>query len=223
MMSLFFRKVRVWFEEAAFVNHVEHVLRYDGFKGRDYRLRVVLLTFFTVVWMVFSFPFQANASEVKLQSEVDANLFNNEFADVVANAQVLTVGSDVSVQVVSRDAITVVDAPKPVESKRIVPSGPVGSPTEAQAYAQSLVGTGDEWACLYNLWARESGWRVEANNASSGAYGIPQALPGSKMASVGADWQTSYVTQINWGLGYINGRYGSPCGAWAHSEDVGWY
>lgn len=221
-MSLFFIKCKVWFEEAAFINHVEHVLRYDGFKGREHSLRVVLLTVFTVVWMVFSFPFQANASTASVKSESDANLFSNEFADMVANAQVLTVG-DVAVQVVARDAITVVEAPKPVESKRILPAGPVGTPTEAQAYAQSLVGGGEEWSCLYNLWARESGWRVEANNQSSGAYGIPQALPGSKMASVGADWQTNYVTQIQWGLGYINGRYGSPCGAWAHSEDVGWY
>ena len=222
MMSLFFRKVRVWFEEAAFVNHVEHVLRYDGFKSRDYSLQVVLLTFFTVLWMVFSFPFQANASEVKLKSNVNANLFNNEFADVVANAQVFNVGN-VPVQEVVRDSVTIVAPPEPVKPKIIIPSGPVGSPTEAQAYAQSLVGSGDEWACLYNLWARESGWRVEAHNQSSGAYGIPQALPGSKMASAGSDWQFSYVTQVNWGLGYINGRYGSPCGAWAHSEAKGWY
>lgn len=222
MMSLLFSKCKVWFEEAAFVNHVEHVLRYDGFKGREYSLRVVLVTVFTVVWMVFSFPFQANAVEVEAKSERDAQLFDNSYEESLVNAQVLTVG-DVAVQVVSRDSITVVDAPKPVESKRIVPAGPVGSPSEAQAYAQSLVGSGDEWACLYNLWARESGWRVDANNSSSGAYGIPQALPGSKMASAGADWQTSYVTQIQWGLGYINGRYGSPCGAWAHSEDAGWY
>ena len=57
----------------------------------------------------------------------------------------------------------------------------------------------------------------------SGAYGIPQALPGSKMASVGADWRDNAVTQIKWGLGYIADRYGSPCGAWAHSEGHGWY
>jgi hypothetical protein len=64
---------------------------------------------------------------------------------------------------------------------------------------------------------------VYAYNASSGAYGIPQALPGSKMATAGADWETNAATQINWGLGYVNGRYGSPCGAWAHSESAGWY
>jgi len=77
--------------------------------------------------------------------------------------------------------------------------------------------------CLVNLWNRESGWNPAASNAGSGAYGIPQALPGSKMASAGADWATNPATQIKWGLDYIAGRYGTPCGAWAHSNSVGWY
>ena len=69
----------------------------------------------------------------------------------------------------------------------------------------------------------ESGWSVSAYNASSGAFGIPQALPGSRMASAGPDWQTDAATQIRWGLEYIKGTYGSPCGAWAHEEATGWY
>lgn len=81
----------------------------------------------------------------------------------------------------------------------------------------------DEFACLDALWSKESGWRVNAHNARSGAYGIPQAMPGSKMASVGADWMTNPATQITWGLGYIEGRYGTPCGAWAKSQSSGWY
>jgi len=80
-----------------------------------------------------------------------------------------------------------------------------------------------EYQCLVQLWNRESQWNPHAQNSSSGAYGIPQALPGSKMATAGADWQTNPVTQINWGLGYIAGRYGTPCSAWAHSNAVGWY
>lgn len=83
--------------------------------------------------------------------------------------------------------------------------------------------TGSEWVCLYRLWSRESGWVVEkANYAGSGAYGIPQALPGSKM---GPGWQHSAITQIRWGLKYIAGRYGTPCGAWAHSQSTSpsWY
>jgi hypothetical protein len=86
-----------------------------------------------------------------------------------------------------------------------------------QQMAADLYGwTGDEWACLDNLWARESGWSNTAENRSSGAYGIPQALPGSKMAAFGADWQTNPATQIQWGLNYIHGRYATPCGAWGY-------
>ncbi len=81
----------------------------------------------------------------------------------------------------------------------------------------------EQFDCLDALWAKESGWSHTAANPSSGAYGIPQALPGSKMASAGADWATNPATQIRWGLGYIQSRYGTPCGAWGHSESSGWY
>lgn len=81
----------------------------------------------------------------------------------------------------------------------------------------------DQFPCLDKLWKKESGWNHKASNSSSGAYGIPQALPGSKMASKGSDWKTNPATQIKWGLGYIEGRYGSPCKAWSHSQSVGWY
>lgn len=81
----------------------------------------------------------------------------------------------------------------------------------------------DEFRCLVALWQKESGWNPYAENPSSGAYGIPQSLPGNKMASAGADWQTNPATQIQWGLGYIAGRYGSPCGAWGHSQAHNWY
>ena len=97
----------------------------------------------------------------------------------------------------------------------------------AKATARALVadrGWGsDQFSCLEKLWQKESGWNYRAYNASSGAYGIPQALPGSKMGSAGSDWETSAATQIRWGLGYIDGRYGTPCGAWDHSQSVGWY
>ena len=100
---------------------------------------------------------------------------------------------------------------------------PVGT---AQTYAAKAVAARgwapSEFSCLVSLWNRESGWNTHAANPS-GAYGIPQALPGSKMASAGGDWQNSYATQITWGLGYISGSYGSPCGAWAHSNAYNWY
>ena len=80
-----------------------------------------------------------------------------------------------------------------------------------------------QFSCLDNLWTKESGWRWNANNGSSGAYGIPQSLPGSKMAAAGSDWTTNPVTQIKWGLNYIAGRYGTPCGAWSQSQATNWY
>ncbi len=82
---------------------------------------------------------------------------------------------------------------------------------------------GDQFACLDQLWTKESNWRVNADNPTSSAYGIPQSLPGSKMASKGADWATNPATQIAWGLDYIAGSYGTPCGAWSHSQAVNWY
>ena len=81
----------------------------------------------------------------------------------------------------------------------------------------------DQYQCLVNLWTRESSWQWNAENPGSGAYGIPQSLPGSKMASAGQDWQTNASTQIKWGLQYIQTRYQTPCGAWAHSQSLGWY
>lgn len=110
---------------------------------------------------------------------------------------------------------------KPVSRANVYPV-PSTSPLVAQAYARTKVKTA-QFPCLGLLWNRESGWNVRAYNSSSGAYGIPQALPGTKMATFGADWRTNYRTQINWGLNYISGRYGSPCSAWAHSNVFGWY
>jgi hypothetical protein len=91
-------------------------------------------------------------------------------------------------------------------------------PGTAQSIAYNLLGgfgfSTSQFGCLQDLWNRESGWSYDAENPTSGAYGIPQALPGSKMATAGADWQTDPRTQIEWGLGYIKDVYGSPCAAW---------
>jgi hypothetical protein len=101
------------------------------------------------------------------------------------------------------------------------------SAQDPQAIADALLSSygwsSSEMSCLVPLWMGESGWRVNAENSSSGAYGIPQSLPGSKMATIGADWRTNAVTQIKWGLGYIQERYGSPCGAWGFKQGHGWY
>jgi resuscitation-promoting factor RpfB len=101
-----------------------------------------------------------------------------------------------------------------------------GSPAAARLLAKSMVAArgwdDSQYQCLVLLWNKESGWRTDAYNPS-GAYGIPQALPGSKMASAGPDWQSNAHTQIAWGLGYIASRYSTPCGAWAHSQATNWY
>ena len=100
-------------------------------------------------------------------------------------------------------------------------------PTGAEKIAYDMMGSfgfppGEYYSCLYDIWQQESGWSYDAENPS-GAYGIPQALPGSKMASAGADWQTNPATQIKWGLQYIKDHYGNPCQAWAYEKANGYY
>ncbi len=102
------------------------------------------------------------------------------------------------------------------------------TPDGARAFAADLAASqygwsGEQFQCLDRLWQKESGWSYTAYNASSGATGIPQSLPGSKMATAGADWETNARTQITWGLGYISSAYGSPCSAWSHSQSMNWY
>ncbi|MGW3153661.1 aggregation-promoting factor C-terminal-like domain-containing protein [Streptomyces sp. NPDC001089] len=92
----------------------------------------------------------------------------------------------------------------------------------ARAYARSRMSAA-QYQCLTNVVSRESGWNHRAVNASSGAYGLFQALPGAKMASAGSDWRTNPLTQMRWGLSYIHARYGTPCGAWYFWTKNGWY
>jgi hypothetical protein len=115
---------------------------------------------------------------------------------------------------------------KRVGTKRVAPTY-TGTPNSAQAIARSMMlrqyGWGDDqFSCVVQMWNNESGWRTNAYNPS-GAYGIPQALPGSKMASAGPDWQTDATTQIRWGLQYIASRYGTPCGAWGFWQAHNYY
>ncbi|HEV2372939.1 MAG TPA: lytic transglycosylase domain-containing protein [Streptosporangiaceae bacterium] len=107
------------------------------------------------------------------------------------------------------------------------PSGPPPNPTAAQQMAMNIMpsfgfSVSTQFSCLNNIWTRESNWNYKAENAS-GAYGIPQALPGSKMASAGADWATNPATQIRWGLGYIQSTYGTPCSAWVFWQGHSYY
>ncbi len=115
-------------------------------------------------------------------------------------------------------------AAKPKTASPAAPAAPAGSPQQiATAMLADFGWSSSEFGCLNELWERESGWNPSATNPYSGAYGIPQALPGAKMASAGADWATDAATQIRWGLGYIKDTYGSPCGAWSHETAYGWY
>ncbi|MBE8475690.1 aggregation-promoting factor C-terminal-like domain-containing protein [Streptomyces justiciae] len=97
------------------------------------------------------------------------------------------------------------------------------SAAQAKAIAHKMIPNAAQYNAFSNIVEHESGWDVNATNASSGAYGLVQALPGSKMASAGSDWKTSAETQIEWGLDYMNSRYGSPSGAWAFWQANGWY
>jgi len=99
-----------------------------------------------------------------------------------------------------------------------------GAKSTARDLMASTYGWGDDqFACLDSLWTKESGWNYQASNPSSGAYGIPQSLPGSKMSTVADDWETNATTQITWGLDYISRAYGVPCSAWGHSQAMNWY
>jgi hypothetical protein len=111
--------------------------------------------------------------------------------------------------------------PSPTHTSAPAPK-PSGSYGSAYAIAQSMVPSG-QFACFSNIIERESGWNVHATNPSSGAYGLGQALPGSKMASAGSDWQNNPATQIKWVLSYMDSRYGSPCGAWSFWQSHNWY
>lgn len=151
---------------------------------------------------------------------------------VVSLVAFLPDGTQTSSKVVGSSVTPPVDELISVGTKKVPPkpSTPAftpPSPDSARAMGLNAVLASGwdeaEFACLDALWTRESNWNAASSNRSSGAYGIPQALPGSKMASAGADWATNPQTQISWGLGYIKGRYGTPCKAWDHSRSSGWY
>ncbi|WSZ44486.1 transglycosylase SLT domain-containing protein [Streptomyces sp. NBC_00190] len=134
---------------------------------------------------------------------------------------------------VSKSVIRRIAASKKTLAGAVVAVGVAGSmlatvpaqaaPTSAKAIAQQMIKDPAQFAAFNNIVSRESGWNHTATNASSGAYGLVQALPASKMASAGADWKTNPATQIKWGLDYMNSRYGSPVGAWNFWQTHHWY
>lgn len=135
--------------------------------------------------------------------------------------------TEISSTIVKEPVNKIVEVRTKIVTSRSSRSRISGSVAEYQAYAAEKCNaygwSQSDFNCLVSLWNRESGWNPGAYNSRSGAYGIPQALPGSKMASAGSDYLTNYKTQINWGLSYIKSRYGNPTNAWSHSQRKGWY
>jgi len=143
-------------------------------------------------------------------------------AEAAARAGTVASGAGQTLVDVAREQV-VAEAERKAKIAQQVSRNVIRDP---RAYARLLLadrGWSSQFSCLNLLWNRESGWNYQAYNPSSGAYGIPQALPGSKMATIASDWRTNPATQITWGLNYIADRYGTPCGAWGHSEATGWY
>ena len=131
-------------------------------------------------------------------------------------------GHDTLVQHAFRLRLT--QARAAIAQRQAAVSSVSGSPRQiARAMLGSFGWSSGQFSCLDPLWEHESRWSVTAANPGSGAFGIPQALPGSRMASAGPDWQTSAATQITWGLRYIRDTYGSPCAAWSHEQATSWY
>ncbi|ROQ41396.1 hypothetical protein EDF46_0774 [Frondihabitans sp. PhB188] len=167
------------------------------------------------------------ADGASISTSRDAYTVNYTAPVVVEKAKTTATAESTATDTATADT-TAADAAPTTTTTTVTaaPAAAAATPGSAQAIGAQLVAARgwdtSQYNCLVSLWNKESGWNVYAANPS-GAYGIPQALPGSKMASVGADWQTSASTQITWGLNYIQGRYGNPCGAWAHSVANNWY
>lgn len=148
----------------------------------------------------------------KTSTEADQTLAATAEADRVAAEQAAAAAAEAAAQAAAKAAALAA----------------AGTPDGARAVARDMAASQYGWdesqfSCLNQLWQKESGWSYTAYNPNGGATGIPQALPGSKMAAAGSDWQTNAATQIAWGLSYIKSSYGSPCSAWSHSQSVNWY
>ncbi|MEV7692917.1 hypothetical protein AB0N73_06245 [Microbacterium sp. NPDC089189] len=169
----------------------------------------------------------------ELQKEIDRLADSEELSDAVAEASIGVLRSATTRTASARDAYDAQVAAEQAAAAAAAQAAaealaqantPDGARASARSLAASQYGWGDDqFSCLDSLWQKESGWNFEAYNAGSGATGIPQSLPGSKMASAGADWQTNAATQVAWGLDYISRAYGTPCAAWGHSQSTNWY
>jgi len=208
-----------------------HVPAADAQEPSTHASRASTLTFELMATndnSVFLFPAQAPAGSTSLPSAAELALLHTARSEQFAALSALQAKSLAAslqlaaLQKASDRASRVLAA---IRATRSAPSRPVYSGS-ARAVGEKMAAargwSGAQWQCLDSLWTRESGWAVTAQNGS-GAYGIPQASPGSKMASVASDWRTDPATQIAWGLEYIAYSYGNPCGAWSFWQAHYWY
>jgi hypothetical protein len=158
-------------------------------------------------------------------AELAAARWHEAQARAAKQAAAARAAARATAQAAAQPAAPSTPAPQPAQAASTSGApAPSGSPQQiAEAMLGSFGWSSSQFSCLDPLWAHESGWSVSAYNPGSGAYGIPQALPGSRMGSAGPDWQANAATQIRWGLEYIQGTYGSPCAAWDHEQATGWY
>ena len=167
----------------------------------------------------------AVAPLITSQSAVDPTplVLHDEQGDIrhrKAHARKSAVAAQEAAEQAAQRAAAARESDRASRARRVVENADPRSIARALLAARGQAG---QFGCLDRLWTKESSWQVRATNPSSGAYGIPQSLPASKMATAGSDWRTNPRTQIRWGLGYIGERYGSPCAAWAHSQSHNWY
>jgi len=166
----------------------------------------------------------------KVQNIYDSNMFSGQShiktagkdgTDVVTYEVQLVNNQEVARKVIQRVQKTKSTTEVVVVGTKVVDANSNVSIGRSAAAKRGWINS--QWQCLYSLWQKESRWDHRAENPYSGAYGIPQSLPASKMATAGADYLTNPSTQIEWGLNYIASRYGTPCGAWNHSVSHNWY
>ncbi|TDN45940.1 hypothetical protein EDF64_102358 [Curtobacterium flaccumfaciens] len=157
----------------------------------------------------------------RISSTVDAS---TEVANASATQDKRDADAKAAAEAAAQKAAAERAAAAEAARKQAAANTPAGAKATASSLAASKYGWGsDQFQCLDNLWTKESGWNYQAVNANGGATGIPQALPGSKMGTIAADWRTNATTQITWGLQYISQSYGTPCAAWAHSQASNFY
>ena len=171
-------------------------------------------------------PFTLSAAATHLatlsaeQSSADSSRISSERAGANAQRAALSAkaqaAAEAKAQAVEKARVAAAEKATRAKKRASLIAGAQADPRSAARELMSDYGFSgsSQWNCLNLLWEGESGWNFKAENSSSGAYGIPQSLPASKMASVGADYRTNPVTQIKWGLNYIKQSYGTPCGAW---------